>query len=677
MADHYAQEVRDALAEMFTPAQVMAMVHRATDEDRGATTGPIPANTQRLGNVLRKVWADAYLTGVHAAMKSDGITFQKAVSPDGTLQFASTIDWDTWKPGDPEAALKVADGGLRDLLDQSNIVLRGITQTTVDRIGSIIGFGLEAGSGPKEMARLIDGYLDDPKRSQMIALTESNRAQTTAQADTLSAVGFTQFDWIAYDGACDNCLSKELANPHNMSDGMPPGHPNCRCSITGAVKQATQVKPVINLPAPALPEPTPIQAAASSPSGWAQEIRDSIEQLGEIPGFTPDLLAEEQKPTAELKAWVNAAKDIGAKISQQIENVAAKKTGLSVSDAQAAAEKAKDAWTSALREGREQRDGLQLINAYTRTVDTSLPQARYTDLAKELGIDVDNAGTKLANQMVRALYDRFPDGVQDDLKAEFKAFVELDDRIDVLGKADREARDALEKAKEAFTESVFEVLGEVRELGGVDVDFATSLRSSVVRKDVTSDPACSKLLNEIMQRTMPKDWLEKSNQAGGTVVRSLQSRGWAETNGSRSSGKIDTVINSDANERLLAHEFMHRMQYVVDGISRAEWTFLHQRMEGIKGRQAQSLKSLTGVNYGSSEVAIKDNFKDAYSGKFYAPGNAAQGWKALWPAERSPFEVMTTGFEDLVAGGKRTDYGLTSGTDLDFRSFVLGILAAL
>lgn len=188
-------------------------------------------------SVLRSITADGYLSGIKAAGDSHPDLGIQQIGPASTL--SSGIDWDTWKPGDTEAALKTADGGLKDLLDQVNLTIRGIDDTTMNRLGNILSEGLAAGNGPDDIARDMRDYVGDPARAEMIATTEANRAQTDATSDQLQEMGFSQFDWLAYDGACEECLDLEDNNPWDMDSDQPPDHPNCRCSIVGS-GEATQ-----------------------------------------------------------------------------------------------------------------------------------------------------------------------------------------------------------------------------------------------------------------------------------------------------------------------------------------------------------------------------------------------------------------------------------------------------
>ena len=170
------------------------------------------------------------------------MTGQKvAARPDGTMagnsavtELARSVDWSTWKPGSTAAAEKVADGGMRQLLGNSDTISRDIGENMTDRIGNVIARGLEAGSSPWAIRNEISDYLGDPARAFVIANTETARGMIASQSDQYQAQGFATFDWIAHDGACDECDEAESNNPHEWSDDQPPAHPNCACGIVGS-----------------------------------------------------------------------------------------------------------------------------------------------------------------------------------------------------------------------------------------------------------------------------------------------------------------------------------------------------------------------------------------------------------------------------------------------------------
>jgi hypothetical protein len=119
------------------------------------------------------------------------------------------------------------------MLDSANVTIQGIGDTTTDRIGNEIARGLAAGDPITNVTAGITDILGDPNRSFTIAQTETSRAMVSSQASEYQGLGFSQFEWLAYDGACDECMDEEDNNPHEFGDDQPPGHPNCRCSIVG------------------------------------------------------------------------------------------------------------------------------------------------------------------------------------------------------------------------------------------------------------------------------------------------------------------------------------------------------------------------------------------------------------------------------------------------------------
>lgn len=188
--------------------------------------------------MFRGIYGDAYITGVKTAADSAGQPIATTASQ--AARHAATIDWSEWAPGDPQAALKVADGGLTDLLNQAGQTIDGIRGTTETRLGNIIADGLANGDSTASIASAMSDLISNPDRAQIIADTEANRAQTAGQADQLGALGYSQFEWMAYDGACEECQGQEDSNPHDLGDGMPPGHPSCRCSIVGSGDLASE-----------------------------------------------------------------------------------------------------------------------------------------------------------------------------------------------------------------------------------------------------------------------------------------------------------------------------------------------------------------------------------------------------------------------------------------------------
>lgn len=188
----------------------------------GAVRKNVTVDASAIADVLKDVYGDAGLVG--ATVNVGGAVLTSDLS-----QLASSVDWSTWKPGHPTAALQAANGRLRDVLNARNIDLKGIDQTTLDQIGDKIAEGLSNGDPAKVIAASVDELLNDPFRADMIATTESNRAYCASSIDNIQEAGFTGWDWNDYDDACDACVEQASQNPHDYGDETPPNHPNCRC----------------------------------------------------------------------------------------------------------------------------------------------------------------------------------------------------------------------------------------------------------------------------------------------------------------------------------------------------------------------------------------------------------------------------------------------------------------
>ncbi len=106
----------------------------------------------------------------------------------------------------------------------------------------------------------------------------------------------------------------------------------------------------------------------------------------------------------------------------------------------------------------------------------------------------------------------------------------------------------------------------------------------------------------------------------------------------------------------LIHELVHSMENANPQLKMWEYAFWTHRR---KGEKLQKLKKLTGWSYGPSEVAIKDEWPDAYSGRFY--GTYGGGLP-----EQQNYEILSTGLERLL--------GNKSWNDPEYEAFVMGIL---
>jgi len=133
----------------------------------------------------------------------------------------------------------LAGRGLQSLLDKAGITIQGITQSTMTRISDSLLIGISEGMSARDIGTAIDLIINDQARADIIAITETNRAYNASAVDTYQSAGIEQFDWLAYDGACDECSAQEDANPHDITDDYPPEHPSCRCSVAAVLPDTT------------------------------------------------------------------------------------------------------------------------------------------------------------------------------------------------------------------------------------------------------------------------------------------------------------------------------------------------------------------------------------------------------------------------------------------------------
>lgn len=113
----------------------------------------------------------------------------------------------------------------------------------------------------------------------------------------------------------------------------------------------------------------------------------------------------------------------------------------------------------------------------------------------------------------------------------------------------------------------------------------------------------------------------------------------------------------------VAHEFGHRRQRLVPGISELERAFLDRRTAGTEH------EPYTAKN--ADELVQPDHFADRYMGKDYRVGKYEGG-------ESKSTEILTTGVEAIFANqfGALTGLGGLNA-DPDMRNFVLGTMATL
>lgn len=203
-------------------------------------------DTERLSNALSRLYADAYILGSDIAAYdiARAIGLRKAVPSKKDLARALRMNWNRWTPGNrAAAALMSPPNGLRRLLERRGVTIRGLSSTTLDRIGTGLAEGLRDGLSRREASRLINGVLDDSARSLTIAGTEMAYAVTQSAKDLYRDSGVEMVEWLVAD-PCEECQENYDQSPipigEEWRNGDPPVHPNCMCDVAPYVVDTVQ-----------------------------------------------------------------------------------------------------------------------------------------------------------------------------------------------------------------------------------------------------------------------------------------------------------------------------------------------------------------------------------------------------------------------------------------------------
>lgn len=186
------------------------------------------------------MYGESYVAGAYVAAgmveQAGGDVSQPA--------WLGTVDWSRWTPGNNAAAVQLAanEGGrsLAQMLDDAEVVIKGVRGSLLDKLGDSLGEGMANGESIDDLASRVSDLLEDESRGDIIARTESARAASVASMDEYAANGVTAKEWLTFD-PCDICEENEadgaigLDEVFASGDSEPPAHPNCRCAIAPVV----------------------------------------------------------------------------------------------------------------------------------------------------------------------------------------------------------------------------------------------------------------------------------------------------------------------------------------------------------------------------------------------------------------------------------------------------------
>lgn len=336
-----AGDIRKALVASIDPAEIAAQFlndfHDGTEVSpaftRSWARAHVRTNMSAMNDVLAKVYADGYILGQVSGRAAIGLArVRKDAATDEQINNALNVDWSTWTPGNQAAAILAhPQKGLARLLNRRTTTLKGLSDTTLDRIGTGLSQALSLGLPSKELSQWIQNAAEDvvmsPMRALSIANTEMNAAMSVASMDTYQENGVEQVEWIGLE-ACDYCQENIDASPIPLGsefptgDTEPPGHSNCRCSISPyfdwgqilsgssdeldaidlAIRPELKVKPVAGVPGP-LEAERAISRLAILPNP-ADPALDEPEKYVESPWQVVE------PPTIDPNVWDNAVKTL-------------------------------------------------------------------------------------------------------------------------------------------------------------------------------------------------------------------------------------------------------------------------------------------------------------------------------------------------------------------------------
>lgn len=289
LAARNAVLIRAALRQSFDPERAFIGYQNTTPDDsltlpqqrsraRSWAVMNIRPNLEPLRQVLIKIWAEAYALGDLAAREAiaDAERLQKADAQ-------GIVDWSKWKPGDAaQAIILKPPRAFQRLLEGAGITLKNFSDATLTDIGNAIGEAIELGLDAKRSAKLIGNHVASPARALTIAITEQNRAISTATQNRYLDAGLKEQTWLVFE-PCKVCAQNagqkvSIGAPFKSNHTQPPAHPNCRCALAPVIPgfddpsntAGTITQPVIT-PEGTMEQTTLIPEAAGAWSGVTKQ----------------------------------------------------------------------------------------------------------------------------------------------------------------------------------------------------------------------------------------------------------------------------------------------------------------------------------------------------------------------------------------------------------------------
>lgn len=229
LTDYWAPRIQDSLTDLWREADLQSAITATDgvgdvalgvfrDVARRVLSGSVQPST--LEQVITNAWADAYHVGIMAAQKQMG-----DVVP----------NWSTWEPGMTDAN-KITALGWKEALDNAGHTIKGITDTTMQRLANRIADGVNAGDPSDVIGRSLRDLLDDPARAEKIAVTETARMLNQASLYQYQALGLNEWVWVTSAGACPSVCAPNEGKHFPLGESLIPAHPYCRCAASPLIE---------------------------------------------------------------------------------------------------------------------------------------------------------------------------------------------------------------------------------------------------------------------------------------------------------------------------------------------------------------------------------------------------------------------------------------------------------
>ena len=117
-------------------------------------------------------------------------------------------------------------------------LITGIDETTRDGIKKLVAKSMDEGWSPQQLSdSLRDDYLFSDVRAEMIARTETARADTQGNMELYREAGVVGKSWLSDEEGCEDCAANVadgvigFEDTFSSGDDAPPAHPQCRCCL--------------------------------------------------------------------------------------------------------------------------------------------------------------------------------------------------------------------------------------------------------------------------------------------------------------------------------------------------------------------------------------------------------------------------------------------------------------